>query len=664
MNPEPSARALSRFKFVLASRAFFVAALFVLVVLAYTPAWDLPLFQDDIDHFNWIGGNDIARLWSSSPFGYYRPLTQTVWKLSEWVAGRFDAGMLHWINLLLHTVNAALVGFLAEAWLPQRAQRWGRWLAAILLALFPFAFQVVLFVGALFHLLVTMLILGTLLGHHAYRARGNRAGLGIALVCSLLAPFAHETGLAAGMLLAASEVLWMRMQGRRPSWPLLIWAIATPAFGFVIWSTVAKAGPQTAQPDLNGIMVNLSYALQGLTYPVGTIEKSILNAGSVSDLVVLWVGAVLLLIPMSVIAWRAGYLRVFASGLVLWAIVSLPFALTLVPAYVLAAPRLLYVTSIGVALVWTAALLGLRDTIMIERWPRIRRVLAFVVLFALVVVSMAFIRARIPFYTLLGDALWALGDVIDGEHSALVVNFPRLARAHDRVFPLGSESALFFARHAGLREGLAMNGIDAPDEVQTITFGYLVPELPYSLETMGRAADWPDVAAAIAGVDLVYRSYPADDAIAIRYVGRQMEPSSVTPLINFDQAVKLIDARLSMSEDNLLVLTLQWQYFGGADSAAVFVHILNASGELIAQSDGAAMDMLPFWQWPNGKQVEEVRYIALDDVLVNINIGLFDTLNGERLAPQDIHGRGYADGSVPLFEVDLLSGVIRALIER
>jgi hypothetical protein len=77
------------------------------------------------------------------------------------------------------------------------------------------------------------------------------------------------------------------------------------------------------------------------------------------------------------------------------------------------------------------------------------------------------------------------------------------------------------------------------------------------------------------------------------------------------------------------------------------------------------MDMLPFWQWPGGQQVEEVRYIALSgDDAQRLHAGVYDPVTNERLAPVDANRQVYPDGAVPLFDVDASVGTLRLLINR
>jgi hypothetical protein len=560
-----------------------------------------------------------------------------------------------------------LVGYLAAAWLPQRMRVRGMWLAGVLFAVYPFAYQAVLFVGALYHPLAALLILGALTGHQAYRASGQRSALGISMACVLSAPFAHETGLIAGPLLGLSEVAWAQAHKRRPIWPIVASACAASIAGLLAWLATPRTGPVTQRPDLSGVVINLTYAVQGLIYPAGPIARVIIGATGASDQSVMWIGGGLLSVAAIVIARKAGCLRVLLIGGGVWLIGALPYALTLAPSYVLAAPRLLYTPGIGATLAWTAGLLGLAS--FVGQAQRTRAVVAAVAVSAIAIFGVWFARQRSGSYQLLGEALWDLAATTQahaGDRSALVVNFPRLARSTQAVFPLGVESALFFGQHSDLAAGLTVNGVAAPDEVRTITFGNLMPPLDYTILTMGRDADWPDLAQAIAAADRVYRAYPSAEAIAVRETGRIQVATSNEPLIRFGGAVDLLSADLSRIEAGVLALRLRWGYRGGADDVQVFVHILNDRGELVAQSDGVVMDMLPFWQWPVDQEVEEVRYLALPDALVaaQVNVGLYDAVTGERLTPVDVRGAIYRDGSAPLYDIDSEAGVMRALIAR
>lgn len=635
------------------------------IALAYAPSWRFPFIQDDIGLFNWIGSQDLFGLWSASPFGYYRPLTQVVWKIGELIAGRFDPVMLHWVVLVAHAVNSLLVGYLAGRWSPDRTRQTAGWLATLLFALYPFTFQVVPFVGALYHPLVSMLILGTLAGYESFLARAGRGALAAALACAALAPFAHEAGMVAGPLLGLSELIAARMQRRRFSRLILVWAASTTLFGFIIWLSVPKLGPQTARPDFNGILINVSYALQGLIYPFGPLARSVIEVTGVSDQIVLWLGGGAFGIVAAWAAWRTRHLKVLTLGFLLWVTGALPFALTLAPRYVLAAAWLLYEQSTGAVLVWTAVLSGLAARV--GSFGRLRIAAAAAGAISILIFGIGFVRTRLIYYDRLSEAVWSLGEVVRAhadDRSALVVNFPRLARPSERVFPIGVESPQFYARTASLRDVLAVNGLPSPEDVRSLAFGNLISPLDYSVEMVGEAADWPDLASAIASVARVYRGFPQARSISVRYAGRVMELAPTEPLVRFGGSVSLMAVESAWFEESVLALTLRWQYAGGADRAAVFVHVLSPAGQLVAQSDGLVMDMLPFWQWPAGRQVEEVRYIALPDrSAARVTAGVYDPGLDERLPPLGPGGQTFPDGVVPLLEIDPATGAIQSVLQ-
>jgi hypothetical protein len=566
----------------------------------------------------------------------------------------------------------------------------------------------------------------------------------------------------AGLLLALSEMASARMQRRRLAWPIVAWSVAAFVFGFIVWLAAPKLGPQTARPDTSGVLINLSYAVQGLTYPLGPAARLAIDATGLSDQLVLWTLGVVFVAGAGFVARRGGTFRLFAYGAALWLVGALPFSVALVPGYVLAAAWLLYEQSIGAVLVWCAALIGFarvlgsdlplrhQDTIsenpsgggshaaewlgggsislsgrvlrrlevaptnapsppartarpadggrlrgvvgaVFNRQPKfvpnlkytlgvaaqlacfpkickyqLRALASSWLAIFILVFSGWFIRTRIAYYERLSDAVWGLGKAMQThptDRSTLVVNFPRLARPAQRVFPIGVESPQFYARSANLHDVLAINGVDTPGDVHSLTFGNLIPPLDDSIETIGPPADWPDLAAAIGAVDRVYRVFFDAARYAPREAGRVLDAAPTDPLVRFGQSVALVNAGARLIEPHRLAVTLRWQYAGGADGALIFAHVVNGAGELIAQSDGPVMDMLPFWQWPTGKTVEEIRYITLPDSrdMLRVNVGVYDAATGERLAPIDWRGQTYPDGAATLFEINA-GGAIHSLL--
>jgi hypothetical protein len=65
----------------------------------------------------------------------------------------------------------------------------------------------------------------------------------------------------------------------------------------------------------------------------------------------------------------------------------------------------------------------------------------------------------------------------------------------------------------------------------------------------------------------------------------------------------------------------------------LFVHVLNAQGELVAQADGQPWARtFPMGQWPPDAVVGDTRVIPLPPNAGQLAIGLYNSLTGERLA--------------------------------
>jgi hypothetical protein len=137
----------------------------------------LPFFFDDLDHFEFIWSHDLGEIWASSGgFPYYRPLGGTLWWALSELCGRNNPVPHHALNLLLFLLSGLLAGWLADKlWnRPNATPNWPRrWLATTLFLLFPFSYQAVPWIGAVYHPLVILLTLVALAGYWRYQFSGS-----------------------------------------------------------------------------------------------------------------------------------------------------------------------------------------------------------------------------------------------------------------------------------------------------------------------------------------------------------------------------------------------------------------------------------------------------------------------------------------------------------
>jgi len=191
--------------------AWLMAILLLLVtVLAYQPAWHAGfIWDDDVYVTNnplLTAPDGLQRIWFSldSPSQYF-PLTYTVFRIEHALWGFRPAGY-HWVNILLHAVNALLVWRLL-----QRLRVPGAWLAAAIFALHPVQVESVAWVTELKSVLSLFFVLLTLLAWLEFieeQSKPSWRRYFLALTCQALALAAKTTActLPAALLL----ILWLK----------------------------------------------------------------------------------------------------------------------------------------------------------------------------------------------------------------------------------------------------------------------------------------------------------------------------------------------------------------------------------------------------------------------------------------------------------------------
>jgi len=95
-------------------------------------------------------------------------------------------------------------------------------------------------------------------------------------------------------------------------------------------------------------------------------------------------------------------------------------------------------------------------------------------------------------------------------------------------------------------------------------------------------------------------------------------------------------------------LTLYWQTSAPLDAEyTVFVHSLNAQGELVGQADGPPVaNHYPTTVWRSGEIVQDSRLVPPGERYL---VGLYDPATGERLPAFAADGTRLADDAVVLF---------------
>jgi hypothetical protein len=635
----------------------------LLVVVVYGSALDLPYLADDYLHIPYVDTHSLTQMWQTSEGLYYfRPLSFVLWKLMYLILGRHDLVAQHTLNLSLHWINGLTVAWLAgHLWVlsPRdsgRADWIRRYLSATLFLLYPFSYEAVPWIGSLVHPLVTTLILLALVCYLRMRATNSRAWGAMSLGLTFLSPFAHESGVLIAPLIAAIELtdpspstpLWRRL--RRAAW----WLIPTVLWAIVWWAVPSQrgAGHVALNTGTNLIRDGLYFA-QGTAYPLTWLGGRLRDDLGINEFVAAGGLSVLALTAAALLQWRSGADR--RSGLPwLWiGIAALPVILFLDFWYVSAAPRMLMLASVGIAWLWSDVFLCLAhwgQATLTRR--RLSIALAAGLCCAVLIQNYGFIVAQMQVYELGGSALRqaiaATEKANQEERAAIFINLPVWIALPRVTYALGQEGVAFLfppppdemgnivSIHTGMPANMYAAKVDA-----------IRQETPYYAGVLGAAPNWSSLADS--GGHVFVAQY-APDQVSLQLVGTLAVPSPTSePIAHFENSIALLAAGAALDGSQLQVdLTWQAQEPPPSD-VTVFVHVLDANGQLIAQADGDPLGgAYPFTQWTPGLIALDRRTAEVDSPGLSLRVGLYDRASGVRLPARMADGAAWPDDAVSI----------------
>lgn len=604
---------------------FAVAAGLGLLVYGSTVA--LPLFLDDASNFRWLtptGGLDV---WiTAGGFPFYRPLPFTLFKLLWHLQGGYDAPTLHALVVALHILNAALVGLLARRLTGRPAV--GPVAAGLMLA-FPFSYQAVALVGSIFHLTLVAGTVSAALLALRYLERGERWALAGAWLAAFVGVFSHENGvllpLLVGLVLIAGSGRVVALRSRWRHAALLPGPMAgMAALYFAAWLLVPKAN------DAGGILwaaldAKIAYFAQGAVYPLSALLRPLFTDEPAVVPVTLLLAVVGIGGALGVLWWtqRRAALRIALLALLWIGIAAGPSVLLLPAPYLLGGPRLLYLSSVGVALFWAAWLAALVDS-------RIGRIAGGAIIAAFLLVGLWFGIRRVTDYGRLGTFYGGFIQAVrtQPETPTLLVNAPAFIAPRRGMFLLGAEGATYLLDFITLQDLVWVNtGRDYP--VETVAFANTLVETGEVFSVRGPWVDWDGLDAALAESESVFNVTFSGDGFHLSRVGDRLHEGITAPAATYDGDGLRLAAEYA-ADDTPPVLTLNW-WAAAPPPATVFVHVL-CGGELVAQFDGAPLGGLhPFDRWEPGEAWADHRPLfGLSCPPESILFGLYDPASGER----------------------------------
>ena len=605
----------------------------ILTLLVYGRSLNLPFFFDDLDHMPFVSRTSLIDIWrSSGGFPYYRPLAATIWRLSYLLWGESHSVTLHAINLILHALNGWLVALLFQQLTKKKLLTWSILITALFIV-YPFSYQAVPWIGALYHILAITLVLGALV---LFGANG-RFATPFSLLCTFLAPFAHENGIIIWPLImllvifGQDHLSWKKRFTTGLLWltPVLAWA--------TIWAIAPKArGDGLAINHAEAIWQNSAYFLQGLAYPITWIGGWLRDDWGANDLGTAVTLSLLILLPTLSITYKR---KPIWFALALYAVSSLPAILLLDFAYVISSPRLLALPSVGIVLFWGITFQALWQRVAHQNEQRQWVSQAALVMIILVVISqnLAFVQQHMRQHQWLGSIWWEAADqAIQAEANnqvATFINLPSSLTMPNATYPLGHEGTVFMVSYIPLDRILPVQTNRAVLPYQLRRQEDIRPQLSYIYDVMGDGRDWPQLVSETPSLK-IYATLYDEPQITLQYVGQTDPPIAEPTSGHFpDLGLTLSHTRPTI-KDGHITIPLIWhsQQQNGAEWT-IFVHILNEKGELIAQADGQAwQNSYPLTQWPLDLAIEDVRSAQLPDdyTQIQINVGLYNSVTGER----------------------------------
>ena len=324
----------------------------------YGRSLGMAFVNDDIAHQLVVRGvalRDVAiASWQGS--AYYRPLGSFAFWLILTAFGPNPPAFFAF-SIALHGLNVYLLWHVARRLGgPVTAS-----CAALAWLLFPTHFEAVAYPAALFHPLSTLLILLSVLAFDRALEIGSRRSWLLTGLLVLLAPFAHEQGVTLPALLLGWHALVrpnVSLRGLLRSPALYFVALVAPVL--VLRMFLGGALTDAVAPSLANAWAGLQHIARLFAYPLAWTAGALpLSTGAHAGL-----GGLLVVLVLGLgIGQRQARLALFGLG---WLLVTGAPVMLLLDAQVLpSSPRLFYLSSIGIVLLWCTL-----PTVLIRRPAR------------------------------------------------------------------------------------------------------------------------------------------------------------------------------------------------------------------------------------------------------------------------------------------------------
>ncbi|MCP5095396.1 MAG: hypothetical protein GY943_07585 [Chloroflexi bacterium] len=617
----------------------------------YWPTLSYPLIYDTLLHIRITGTLDFSNVWlPTEAFGFYRPLTFFPMLVVQRLFGYYPGWLMHGLNVGQHALNVGLL-----VWLSWRLWQNGRlaFLTGLLFALFPFSYQAIAVYGHNVHPTTAGLIL---FGCHTYLTAWRQKRpfwWSITLICFILSLLSHESAVLFGGFVAL--VQWNEDQ----KWPAFSLKTVSPRQSpwliFLLLGAAYLIGyqflPLTRPPDsgafdLENLWIRAMYLLQAIIYPLAWLG----NRLPIENAAPIIVGGTAVLLAW--IGWlgrrvqnRLPLLLGFGWTGAAYMLIAIPLSTD----YLLHGPRLLYLGSVGVALLWGVLLDRLFEMASF-RWLGVgvgTAVTAFIL-----ISSTLFIQERLNAYAQLTSPVEVVENVMktrSSEAGVVLVNLPEWLDPGENRYPVGVEFVSMLGHYLFVDE-LMVNNLNDSYPVAAVSIPEKLAETPYHYSVHAQTAlDAVDFSTIEQHLFVTSYGDTGLETVHTGWVGGETAVS--TPLAFFAPYQLLQADAIACGATTNISLTWQPTSEVVSPTTSVFVQVLDQNGQLIAQSDGPPLGVRPDMIVGEGRRpLTDLRTLdTANQTVTAVLVGVYDYVNGERFLAKDAQNNPLPDNAVQLW---------------
>lgn len=631
----------------------------------YHRVLSLPLYWDDAPHFYFTVPHTWWQIWTNhTGYAYYRPLIFTFYKLAFQTLVPDGIFLAYGTSLAVHAINSVLVGKLAASLLraaqkPAAARRafpvsptLAGALASVAFVVYPFSIYAIGNFAALMHPAVVCLTLIGMLAACRFIRNPARRWLAVILLVTALAPYFHESGVMVSAILVWAFLCLDGRVLRRHRWlPVILFALSSVFL--VFWWLVPKTGDKVTWPSPAIAFQNLTFFLQGLTFPVQPLATLLIVRFQWNELAAVWLVGLPPLLGLAAVFRRSGRFRLYLLCVGWAALAALPTVLVLPFWYVLTGPRLLYALAPAAILLWTVGCLAVIGRV---RRPWIRALVAGGAALLILAPALWFSAHKIQLYRL------SLAPLTQMAHQAqraprerhLIINPADWVADVRDLYPLGRWGVSVMPDYVQMDRLMRIN-TGLPIRIDNVQFPPIQTAMAkHYYQINGPTVDWRQLAGLVPDYDRVWLTTYADDRIAVEEAGTVRQGAPAAPddyRASFEGLVFLLDGRYGV-EGREAVVTLDWKYLGPNPEATVFRHVLDCAGNVLGMGDGFVLDRtVQFSDLTPGAEIHDVRRIPLDALAADgcyaVQVGLFRA-DGSRVTATAPDGTAFENAAVTI----------------